>query len=399
MTDVCLCAGIRTPIGRYGGALSSVRADDLAAIPLRALGERNPGVDWAAVDDVYYGCANQAGEDNRNVARMALLLAGLPTVVPAATVNRLCGSSMEAIAICARAIAAGEAELMVAGGVESMTRAPFVMPKADSAFARANAVYDTTIGWRFVNPLMKKQYGIDSMPETAENVAADFGIARADQDAFALRSQQRCAAAQARGYFEGEIAPVTVPGRKGDTVVAADEHPRETTLEALAKLKPIVKPDGTVTAGNASGVNDGAIATLIASGAAVAKYGLKPMARIRGAAAAGVPPRIMGIGPAPASEKLLVRHGLKIADIDVIELNEAFAAQGLAVTRRLGLADDAAHVNPNGGAIALGHPLGASGARITLTAARQLAATGGRYALATMCIGVGQGIALLVERV
>jgi acetyl-CoA acyltransferase len=399
MNDVFLCDGIRTPIGRYGGALSSVRADDLAAIPLKALVERNPGVDWAAIDDVYYGCANQAGEDNRNVARMALLLAGLPTDVPAATVNRLCGSSMEAIAICARAIAAGEAELMVAGGVESMTRAPFVMPKADSAFARANAVYDTTIGWRFVNPLMKKQHGIDSMPETAENVAADFGIARADQDAFALRSQQRCAAAQARGFFAGEITPVTVPGRKGDTVVTADEHPRETTLEALAKLKPIVKPDGTVTAGNASGVNDGAIATLIASGAAVAKYGLTPIARIRGAATAGVPPRIMGIGPAPASEKLLARHGLKITDIDVLELNEAFAAQGLAVTRRLGLADDAVHVNPNGGAIALGHPLGASGARITLTAARQLAATGGRYALATMCIGVGQGIALLVERV
>jgi acetyl-CoA acyltransferase len=399
MNDVFLCDGIRTPIGRYGGALSSVRADDLAAIPLRALVERNPGVDWAAVDDVYYGCANQAGEDNRNVARMALLLAGLPVDVPAATVNRLCGSSMEAIAICARAIAAGEAGLMIAGGVESMTRAPFVMPKADSAFARANAVYDTTIGWRFVNPLMKKQYGIDSMPETAENVAADFGIARADQDAFALRSQQRCAAAQSRGYFAGEITPVTVPGRKGDTVVAADEHPRETTLEALAKLAPIVKPDGTVTAGNASGVNDGAIATLIAGEAAVAKYGLKPIARIRGAATAGVAPRIMGIGPAPASEKLLARHGLKITDIDVIELNEAFAAQGLAVTRRLGLADDAAHVNPNGGAIALGHPLGASGARITLTAARQLAATGGRYALATMCIGVGQGIALLVERV
>jgi 3-oxoadipyl-CoA thiolase len=399
MNDVYLCDGIRTPIGRYGGALSSVRADDLAAIPLKALVERNPGVDWAAVDDVYYGCANQAGEDNRNVARMALLLAGLPVDVPAATVNRLCGSSMEAIAICARAIAAGEASLMIAGGVESMTRAPFVMPKADSAFARANAVHDTTIGWRFVNPLMKKQYGIDSMPETAENVAADFGIARADQDAFALRSQQRYFAAKARGFFEGEIAPVTVTGRKGDTVVAEDEHPRETTLEALAKLKPIVKPDGTVTAGNASGVNDGAIATLIAGEAAVAKHGLKPIARIRGAATAGVPPRIMGIGPAPASEKLLARHGLKIADIDVIELNEAFAAQGLAVTRRLGLPDAAAHVNPNGGAIALGHPLGASGARITLTAARQLAATGGRYALATMCIGVGQGIALLVERV
>ena len=399
MNDAYLCDGIRTPIGRYGGALASVRADDLAAIPLKALVERNPGVDWAALDDVYYGCANQAGEDNRNVARMAVLLAGLPTDVPAATVNRLCGSSMEAIAICARAIAAGEAELMIAGGVESMTRAPFVMPKADTAFARTNAVYDTTIGWRFVNPLLKKHYGIDSMPETAENVAADFGIARADQDAFALRSQQRCAAAQARGFFQGEIVAVTIPGKKGDTVVSADEHPRETTLDALAKLKPIVKPDGTVTAGNASGVNDGAVATLIASAAAVAKYGLTPIARIRGAATAGVPPRIMGIGPAPASEKLMARHGLKIADIDVIELNEAFAAQGLAVTRRLGLPDDAAHVNPNGGAIALGHPLGASGARITLTAARQLAATGGRYALATMCIGVGQGIALLVERV
>ena len=399
MNDVFLCDGIRTPIGRYGGALASVRADDLAAIPLKALVERNPGVDWAAVDDVYYGCANQAGEDNRNVARMALLLAGLPVDVPAATVNRLCGSSMEAIAIGARAIAAGEAELMIAGGVESMTRAPFVMPKADTAFARSNAVHDTTIGWRFVNPLMKKQYGIDSMPETAENVAAEFGIARADQDAFALRSQQRYFAAKARGYFAGEIAPVTVPGRKGDTMVTEDEHPRETTLEALAKLKPIVKPDGTVTAGNASGVNDGAVAVLVASAVAVAKHGLTPIARIRGAATAGVPPRIMGIGPAPASEKLLARHGLAVADIDVIELNEAFAAQGLAVTRRLGLPDDAAHVNPNGGAIALGHPLGASGARITLTAARQLAATGGRYALATMCIGVGQGIALLVERV
>jgi 3-oxoadipyl-CoA thiolase len=399
MNDVFLCDGIRTPIGRYGGALAAVRTDDLAAIPLKALVERNPGVDWAAIDDVYYGCANQAGEDNRNVARMAVLLAGLPVDVPAATVNRLCGSSMEAIAIAARAIAAGEARIMVAGGVESMTRAPFVMPKADSAFARSSAVYDTTIGWRFVNPLLKKQYGIDSMPETAENVAEQFGVARTDQDAFALRSQQRYAAAKARGFFTGEITPVTVPGRKGDTVVADDEHPRETTLDALAKLKPIVKPEGTVTAGNASGVNDGAVATLIAGEAAVAKYGLKPIVRIRGAACAGVPPRIMGIGPAPATEKLLARFGLKPADIDVIELNEAFAAQGLAVTRRLGLADDAAHVNPNGGAIALGHPLGASGARITLTAARQLVATGGRYALATMCIGVGQGIALLVERV
>jgi 3-oxoadipyl-CoA thiolase len=399
MNDVFLCDGIRTPIGRYGGALAAVRADDLAAIPLRALVERNPGVDWAAIDDVYYGCANQAGEDNRNVARMAVLLAGLPVEVPAATVNRLCGSSMEAIALAARAIAAGEAQIMVAGGVESMTRAPFVMPKADTAFSRANAVYDTTIGWRFVNPLLKKQYGIDSMPETAENVAAEFGVARADQDAFALRSQQRCAAARARGFFDGEIVPVTIPGRKGDTVIRVDQHPRETTMDALAMLKPIVTADGTVTAGNASGVNDGAVATLIAGARAVEKYGLKPLARIRGAATAGVPPRIMGIGPAPASEKLLARFGLTIGDVDVVELNEAFAAQGLAVTRRLGLPDDAAHVNPNGGAIALGHPLGASGARITLTAARQLAATGGRYALATMCIGVGQGIALLVERV
>ena len=399
MNDVFLCDGIRTPIGRYGGALAPVRTDDLAAIPLRALVERNPGVDWAALDDVYYGCANQAGEDNRNVARMAVLLAGLPMDVPAATVNRLCGSSMEAVAICARAIAAGEADLMVAGGVESMTRAPFVMPKADTAFSRANAVYDTTIGWRFINPLLKKQYGVDSMPETAENVAAEFGVARADQDAFALRSQQRYAAARSRGFFQGEIAPVTVPGRKGDTVISEDEHPRETTLEALARLKPIVKPDGTVTAGNASGVNDGAVALLVASAAAVAKYGLRPIVRIRAAATAGVPPRIMGIGPAPASEKLLARVRLKVADVDVIELNEAFAAQGLAVTRRLGLPDDAAHVNPNGGAIALGHPLGASGGRIVLTASRQLVATGGRYALATMCIGVGQGIALLVERV
>jgi 3-oxoadipyl-CoA thiolase len=399
MNGVFLCDGIRTPIGRYGGALATVRADDLAAIPLRALVERNPGVDWAALDDVYYGCANQAGEDNRNVARMAVLLAGLPVEVPAATVNRLCGSSMEAIAIAARAIAAGEARIIVAGGVESMSRAPFVMPKADTAFARSNAVYDTTIGWRFVNPRMKKQHGVDSMPETAENVAAELGVSRADQDAFALRSQQRYAAAKARGFFAGEIAPVTVAGRKGDTVVTEDEHPRETTLDALGKLKPVVKPEGTVTAGNASGVNDGAVATLIAGEAAIAKYGLKPIARIRGAATAGVPPRIMGIGPAPASERLLARFGLKVADIDVIELNEAFAAQGLAVTRRLGLPDDAAHVNPNGGAIAIGHPLGASGARIALTAARQLAATGGRHALATMCIGVGQGIALLVERV
>jgi len=399
MTDVFLCDGIRTPIGRYGGALASVRTDDLAAIPLKALVARNIGVDWAALDDVYYGCANQAGEDNRNVARMAVLLAGLPDSVPAATINRLCGSSMDAVALCARAIRAGETELMVAGGVEGMTRAPFVMPKADSAFARTNAVYDTTLGWRFINPAFKPQFGIDSMPETAENVAADFAIARADQDAFALRSQQRYAAAKARGFFAGEIVPVTIPGRKGDTVVSEDEHPRETTLEALAKLKGVVKPDGTVTAGNASGINDGAVALLLAGERAAARHGLKPLVRIVGAATAGVPPRIMGIGPAPATKKLLERHGLKVADVQVFELNEAFAAQALAVTRQLGLADDAAHVNPNGGAIAIGHPLGASGARIVLTAARQLIATGGRYAVATMCIGVGQGIALLVERV
>ena len=399
MNDVFLCDGVRTPIGRYGGALAGVRTDDLAAIPLKALVTRNAGVDWAALDDVYYGCANQAGEDNRNVARMAVLLAGLPESVPAATVNRLCGSSMDAIALCARAIRAGEAELMIAGGVEGMTRAPFVMPKADSAYARSSAVYDTTLGWRFVNPVMKQQFGIDSMPETAENVAVEFGIARADQDAFALRSQQRYAAARERGYFAGEIVPVTTPGRKGDTVVTEDEHPRETTLEALAKLKGVVRPDGTVTAGNASGINDGAVAVLIAGERAAARYGLKPLARIVGAATAGVPPRIMGIGPAPATKKLLERHGLTAADVQVFELNEAFAAQALAVTRQLALPDDAAHVNPNGGAIAIGHPLGASGARIVLTAARQLAATGGRYAVATMCIGVGQGIALLVERV
>lgn len=399
MNEVFLCDGVRTPFGRYGGALSSVRVDDLAAIPLKALADRYPGVDWSALDDVYFGCANQAGEDNRNVARMAVLLAGLPASVPAATINRLCGSSLDAVGICARAIRAGEAELMIAGGVEGMSRAPFVMPKADSAFSRSNSVFDTTLGWRFVNAQMKAQYGIDSMPETAENVAADFGVARADQDAFALRSQQRCIAAQASGFFDGEIVPVTIPGRKGDTVVSRDEHPRETTLDALAKLKGVVKPDGTVTAGNASGINDGAAALLIASEDAVRKHGLKPIARLRGIATAGVPPRIMGIGPAPATQKLLERHKLKAADIDVIELNEAFAAQALAVTRQLGLSDDAPHVNPNGGAIALGHPLGASGARLVLTAARQLQATGGRYALATMCIGVGQGIALLVEKV
>ena len=399
MNEVFLCDGVRTPFGRYGGALSSVRVDDLAAIPLKALLARNAGVDWSAVDDVYYGCANQAGEDNRNVARMAVLLAGLPADVPAATINRLCGSSMDAVGICARAIRAGEADLMIAGGVEGMSRAPFVMPKADSAFSRSNSVFDTTLGWRFVNSQMKSQYGIDSMPETAENVAHDFAVARVDQDAFAQRSQQRYSAALARGFFDEEIVAVTIPGKKSDTVVGKDEHPRETTLDALAKLRGVVKPDGSVTAGNASGINDGAVALLIASERAVGKYGLSPMARLRGVATAGVPPRIMGIGPAPATQKLLERHRLKIADVDVLELNEAFAAQALAVTRKLGLSDDASHVNPNGGAIALGHPLGASGARIVLTAARQLKASGGRHAVAAMCIGVGQGIALLVERV
>ncbi|HKO67930.1 MAG TPA: 3-oxoadipyl-CoA thiolase [Burkholderiaceae bacterium] len=399
MNEVYLCDGVRTPFGRYGGALSGVRVDDLAALPLKALLARNANVDWAALDDVYYGCANQAGEDNRNVARMAALLAGLPTDVPAATINRLCGSSMDAVGICARAIRAGEAEMMIAGGVEGMSRAPFVMPKADSAFSRSNSVFDTTLGWRFVNKQMKTQYGIDSMPETAENVATDFGVARTDQDAFALRSQQRYSAGRANGFFNGEIIPVPVAGKKGDTVVDQDEHPRETTLDSLAKLKGVVKPEGTVTAGNASGINDGAVALLIAGEQAVGEYGLTPMARLRGVATAGVPPRIMGIGPAPATQKLLARHALKISDIDVVELNEAFAAQALAVTRQLALPDDAAHVNPNGGAIAIGHPLGASGARLVLTAARQLKAVGGRYAVATMCIGVGQGIALLVERV
>ena len=394
-----ICDGIRTPIGRYGGALASVRTDDLAAIPLRALMARHTAVDWAAVDDVLYGCANQAGEDNRNVARMAALLAGLPTDVPAATINRLCGSSLDAVGTAARMIAAGEADLVIAGGVESMSRAPFVMPKAETAFSRSNAVYDTTIGWRFVNAAIKTKYGVDSMPETAENVAAEFSIARADQDKFALRSQARYAAATARGYFAAEIAPVTIPGRKGDTVVSEDEHPRETSLEALGKLKGVVKPDGSVTAGNASGVNDGAAALLLAGERAIARFGLQPRARVLGMATAGVPPRIMGIGPAPATEKLLARCGLTIGQIDVIELNEAFAAQALAVTRRLGLPDDAQHVNPNGGAIAVGHPLGASGARLALTLLRQLQASGARHGLATMCIGVGQGISLLVERV
>ena len=400
MTEAFLCDAIRTPIGRYGGALASVRTDDLAAIPIRALVERNPRVDWEAVDDVVYGCANQAGEDNRNVGRMALLLAGLPAIVPGTTVNRLCGSSLDAIAIAARAIKAGETQLMVAGGVESMSRAPFVLAKASEAYSRAAKIEDTTIGWRFINPLMKAKYGIDSMPETAENVAEEFKVARADQDAFALRSQQRAAAAIDAGRLAEEIVPVSIPSRKGDpTVVSRDEHPRATTPEALAKLKGVVKPDGTVTAGNASGVNDGACATLIASEAAARKHGLVPRARIVASAVAGVAPRIMGFGPAPASRKALALAKLSIADVDVIELNEAFAAQALAVTRDLGLPDDAAHVNPNGGAIALGHPLGASGARLATTACYELHRRRGRYALATMCIGVGQGIAMVIERV
>ena len=400
MTEAFLCDAIRTPIGRYGGALSSVRTDDLAAIPIRALVERNARVDWEAVDDVVYGCANQAGEDNRNVGRMALLLAGLPAIVPGTTVNRLCGSSLDAIAIAARAIRAGETRLMIAGGVESMSRAPFVQAKATEAYSRAAKIEDTTIGWRFVNPVMKAKYGIDSMPETAENVAAEFRIARADQDAFALRSQQRAADAIAAGRLAEEIVTVHVPSRKGDPVaVDRDEHPRATTLESLAKLKGIVRPDGTVTAGNASGVNDGACATIVASEAAARKHGLVPRARIVASAVAGVPPRIMGIGPAPATRKALALARLGVHDLDVIELNEAFAAQALAVTRDLGLPDDAAHVNPNGGAIALGHPLGASGARLATTASYELARRQGRYALATMCIGVGQGIALVLERV
>jgi len=394
-----LCDGIRTPFGRYGGALASVRADDLAAASIKALMARHPKVDWAAVDDVYYGCANQAGEDNRNVARMAALLAGLPVAVPAATINRLCGSSLDAVGLAARAIRCGEAQLVIAGGVESMSRAPFVMPKPESAYSRSNAVYDTTLGWRFINPQMKAKYGIDSMPETAENVAQEFGIARADQDSFALRSQARYAAAAARGFYRDEIAPVTVPGRKGDVLVDTDEHPRATSAAALAQLKPVVRPDGSVTAGNASGVNDGACALVLASEHAAARYGLTPRARVLGLATVGVPPRIMGIGPAPATQKLLARAGITLGRIDVIELNEAFAAQALAVTRQLGLPDDAGHVNPNGGAIAIGHPLGASGARLALTLLRQLEASGGRHGVATMCIGVGQGIALLIERV
>jgi acetyl-CoA C-acetyltransferase len=400
MTHAYICDAQRTPFGRYGGALSSVRTDDLAALPLKALMARNPKVDWAAVADVLYGCANQAGEDNRNVARMAALLAGLPIAVPGATINRLCGSGLDAVGSAARAIKAGEAQLMIAGGVESMSRAPFVMPKATSAFSRDNAVYDTTIGWRFVNKLMKEQYGVDSMPETAENVAVEWKIEREAQDRMALASQLKAVAAQQAGFFDAEICPVTLPQKKGEAVVVSkDEHPRETSLEALAKLKPIVRPEGTVTAGNASGVNDGACALLLASEAAAAQHGLTPRARIVGMATAGVAPRVMGIGPAPAARKVLALTGLTLAQLDVIELNEAFAAQGLAVLRDLGLQDDDPRVNPNGGAIALGHPLGASGARLATTAVNQLHKSGGRYALCTMCIGVGQGIALVLERV
>jgi 3-oxoadipyl-CoA thiolase len=401
MSDAFICDAVRTPIGRYGGVLATIRADDLAALPLKALLARNPSLDPAAVGEVVLGCANQAGEDNRNVARMAVLLAGMPVAVPASTVNRLCASGLDAVAAAARAIRAGDVELAIAGGVESMSRAPFVMPKADAAFSRQAEIYDTTIGWRFVNPAIRKQYGVDSMPETGENVAEQFGVTRGDQDLFALRSQQRAAQAQARGFFEGELVPVEIPQRKGAAVVVLkDEHPRaDTTLEQLAKLPTPFRANGTVTAGNASGVNDGACAMVIASRAAAARHGLTPRARIVAAAAAGVEPRIMGIGPVPAVQKVLALTGLGIGQMDVIELNEAFASQALAVMRGLGLADDAPHVNPNGGAIALGHPLGMSGARIVATAARQLAATGGRYALCTMCIGVGQGAALVLERV
>ncbi|WP_309149085.1 3-oxoadipyl-CoA thiolase [Dasania sp. GY-MA-18] len=399
--EAFICDAIRTPIGRYGGALSSVRADDLGAVPLKALQERNPKVNWQAVDDIIYGCANQAGEDNRNVARMSALLAGLPIEVPGTTVNRLCGSGMDAVGLAARSIKAGETELMIAGGVESMSRAPLVMPKADAAFSRQAEIYDTTIGWRFVNKLLQAQYGIDSMPETAENVAADFAISRADQDAFAFNSQQRTAAAQANGILAQEIVPVTIPQRKGEPLlVDTDEHPRaETTLAALAKLRAPFRENGSVTAGNASGVNDGACALLLASEQAAKQYGLTPKARVVAMATAGVAPRIMGMGPAPAARKVLAKAGLSLADMDVIELNEAFAAQGLAVIRELGLPDDAAHVNPNGGAIALGHPLGMSGARLVTTAMYQLHRIQGRYALCTMCIGVGQGIAIIIERV
>ena len=395
-----ICDAIRTPFGRYGGALASVRADDLGAVPLAALMARNPKVDWQAVVDVIYGCANQAGEDNRNVARMSALLAGLPLEVPGSTVNRLCGSGLDALGTAARAIKAGEAGLMIAGGVESMTRAPFVMPKADSAFSRANSVQDTTIGWRFVNKLMKERYGVDSMPETAENVATDYRIGRDAQDRMALASQQKAVAAQKSGFFDAEIVPVTIAQKKGDPIVVfKDEHPRDTSLEALAKLKGVVRPDGTVTAGNASGVNDGACALLLADEATAARHGLTPRARVVAMATAGVPPRIMGMGPAPATRKVLELSGLALSQMDVIELNEAFAAQGLAVLRDLGLQDDDPRVNPNGGAIALGHPLGASGARLVTTAVNQLHRIQGRYALCTMCIGVGQGIAVIVARV
>jgi len=401
MRQAYICAALRTPIGRYGGALSTLRPDDLAAVPIKALLESHPGVDWEAVDDVILGCANQAGEDNRNVARMAALLAGLPVSVPGTTVNRLCGSGLDAVAMAARGILAGEAELVIAGGVESMSRAPFVIGKAESAFSRQVQIYDTTIGWRFVNPLMQKLYGTDSMPETAENVAAEFGIGRADQDAFALRSQQRWAAADAAGRFAAELVPVTILQKKGEPlVVTRDEHPRpDTTLEALSKLKGVVKPDGTVTAGNASGVNDGACALLLASEDALRRFDLEPLVRFGGAAAAGVPPRIMGIGPVPATRKLLARLRLTVEQMDVIELNEAFAAQALAVLRQLGLPDDAPHVNPNGGAIAIGHPLGMSGARLVATAAHELRRRQGQRALCTMCIGVGQGIAAVIERI
>ena len=402
MIDAFICDYIRTPFGRFGGALSGVRADDLGAVPMAALMERNGGVDWEAVDDVFYGCANQAGEDNRNVARMSLLLAGLPTSLPGVTLNRLCGSGLDAVITAARAIRSGEMEIAIAGGVESMSRAPFVMPKAETAFSRNAAIYDTTIGWRFVNPLMKAQYGVDSMPETGENVAADYGVTREAQDAFAVRSQHKAAAAQASGRLAREITPVTIPQRKGDPVVVdTDEHPRgDTTVEKLARLPtPFRKEGGTVTAGNASGVNDGAAALIIASGPAARRYGLKPIARILGGATAGVSPRVMGMGPAPASQKLCARLGLNPTDFDVIELNEAFASQGIAVLRELGISEESEHVNPNGGAIAIGHPLGASGARITGTAALELSLTGARRALATMCIGVGQGIAIGLERV
>ena len=400
MRDVYICDAIRTPIGRFGGGLSSVRADDLAAVPIKALMARNPSVDWSAVDEVFLGCANQAGEDNRNVARMALLLAGLPESIPGVTLNRLCASGMDAIGTAFRAIASGEMELAIAGGVESMSRAPFVMGKADAAFSRNMKLEDTTIGWRFINPLMKAQYGVDAMPQTADNVADDYEVSREDQDAFALRSQQRTAAAQAAGFFAEEIIEVRIAHKKGETVVSQDEHPRaDTTLETLAKLKPVNGPDKTVTAGNASGVNDGAAALILASAEAVKKHGLTARAKVLGMSSAGVAPRVMGIGPVPAVRKLTERLGLAVSDFDVIELNEAFASQGLAVLRELGLADDAAQVNPNGGAIALGHPLGMSGARLVLTALHQLEKTGGKKALATMCVGVGQGLALAIERV